>query len=112
MSDLLRRIDAHLTQCHRHDDDSELLLVEAKAEIDRLTHEMEATKEAARAREAMLREALEPFADVATFFESETQGLEGRDQFELTYEESWVAAHFTVAQFYAARAALNGEAGQ
>ncbi len=111
MSDLLQRIDAHLTQCHRHDE-SERLLAEAKAEIARLNHEMEATKEAARAREAMLRKALDPFADVAAFFESETQGLEGRDQFELTYEEAWVAARFTVAQFYAARAALNGEADQ
>lgn len=67
MTDLSQRIDAHLIQCHRDDDDSERLLVETKAEIARLDHEMEATKEAARAREAMLRdmlqEALERISD-------------------------------------------------
>lgn len=99
MPDLLQRIDAHLIQCHRHDESERLLaeakaeiarlsasrdraiegyqrcvdkyeavvgkygalldgseLASAKAEIARLNHEMEATKEAARAREAILKE--------------------------------------------------------
>jgi hypothetical protein len=47
MSDLSQRIDAHLIQCHREDDDSELLLVECKAEIQRLTLGLESVIDAA-----------------------------------------------------------------
>ena len=62
MTTISQQITDHLKQCHETFD-SERLLELARDEIDRLNHEMEATKEAARAREAMLREALDQIPD-------------------------------------------------
>lgn len=49
MTDLVKQARDHLSQCRRNDD-AEQLISDLADEIDRLTHEMEATKEAARAR--------------------------------------------------------------
>lgn len=62
-----------------------------------------------------LREALEPFADVADLFDCEVEGHADTDELSLFYGDgaNWLVDRFTFAQFNAARAALTstGENG-
>ena len=60
-----------------------------------------------RAEVARLREALEPFADVSNFLESETEGIRHDDVFELTLESSqFIVETFPAKAFHDARDAL------
>ncbi|KIC39374.1 hypothetical protein [Leisingera sp. ANG-M7] len=94
MTDLSQQITDHLKQCDRIDD-SEILLELAQEQIDRLNHEMEATKEAARAREAVLRAGLEDISDARRV---------------MTYGDPGVLREHAASTLD--RTALNGEAGE
>lgn len=64
-----------------------------------------ARAEAAERENKVLREALEPFADVADLIDAETEGLEEGDECQLMFHD-YLMANYTVAHFRAARAAL------
>ncbi|MDX0424472.1 hypothetical protein GOC88_16555 [Sinorhizobium medicae] len=75
------------------------------AEIDRLRRELEEA-----------RRALEPFADIADFMDSETSGFSQDDTLNLEFkadgeEVTFVVQEFPLRKFYAARAALRAEEG-
>ena len=110
MTSISQQITDHLKQCHETFD-SERLLELARDEIDRLNHEMEATKESARAREALLREAQAPFVD---FFDKAmggfTEGYAERNAKEGNECWGWNGARLYFQQFLDLRAALNSEA--
>ncbi|MDC0657070.1 hypothetical protein N6L27_03575 [Leisingera sp. SS27] len=116
MTDLSQQITDHLKQCDRIDD-SEILLELAREQIDRLNHEMEATKEAARAREAILREALQGVMVGGNHLAAHLQGFipagsDHRDVLDhlgagVSYD-IWCCWNAIMH----ARAALNGEAGE
>ncbi len=63
--------------------------------------------EAAEEDKARLSEALRPFADMADYLDSETEGFSETDEFDLLYEDH-LFHHFKVADFRIARAALAG----
>lgn len=88
----LRDDDAKMQLLHRQED--QLIAAERKVA------ELEADK-------ARLSEALRPFADMADYLDSETEGFADTDEFDLLYEDH-LFHHFKVADFRAARAALSG----
>jgi hypothetical protein len=88
----LRDNDAKMQLLHRQED--QLIAAERKVA------ELEADK-------ARLSEALRPFADMADYLDSETEGFADTDEFDLLYEDH-LFHHFKVADFRAARAALSG----
>lgn len=63
--------------------------------------------EVLEADKARLSEALRPFADMADYLDSETEGFADTDEFDLLYEDH-LFHHFKVADFRDARAALSG----
>ena len=78
-----------------------------KQEVARQTEVVRQELIVAEAREARLSEALRPFADMADYLDSETEGFADTDEFDLLYEDH-LFHHFKVADFRAARAALSG----
>lgn len=54
-----------------------------------------------------LREALEPFASIADLIESETEGFDDSDDFQLIFND-YLMERFSVRQFKEARQALKG----
>lgn len=62
------------------------------------------------AENARLREALEPFADIADLIDSETEGFSDTDEVELLFDK-YLIQTFTIAQFRRARAALADQKG-
>jgi hypothetical protein len=77
---------------------AELWVTELDALLERIR-----TAEADKAR---LSEALRPFADMADYLDSETEGFADTDEFDLLYEDH-LFHHFKVADFRDARAALS-----
>lgn len=78
---------------------------ENKAEDARIHEQM--LRHAAEADKARLSHALRPFADMADYLDSETEGFADTDEFDLLYEDH-LFHHFKVADFRDARAALSG----
>ena len=72
------------------------LLVEAADRLQALSAEVE-----------RLREALEPFASIADLIESETEGFDDSDDFQLMFND-YLMERFSVRQFKEARQALKG----
>lgn len=108
MQTLSQQARAHHAQCHRKDESERLLLALAD-ENDRLNHEMEATKEAARAREAILRGWVVAFcAPIAGKYAQDFGLPDGHlhpRHYDILEECGARMDDFT-------RAALNGEGGQ
>lgn len=82
-------------------------LAQRAAVIDEALTNAVQLRTAAEADKARLSEALRPFADMADYLDSETEGFSETDEFDLLYEDH-LFHHFKVADFRIARAALSG----